>query len=319
MESKFTTELFEEGHISSEQFDLIDDVNSGRRFSVFYELRTILYLGVLLFTNGIGFLIYDNISEAGHWILNIALWLATGACVYYSFKKGNRYSHKLVLSPSVYFDYVLLLGCLLLLSSFAHFVYLTGLFENQLEYFTLIGAIVFFYLGYRFDHLGVLSLGITSLTSFFGMSVSPKDWYSSGAFDNQGLYFTGMALSFIMAGTAYYLDREGIKKHFTDTYFIFASMIFCMSMQGGIWTHNGQVVLYSILQIAGAFGIAKLSTLRKKPLLLLIAFIFGYIGLSMLFFEMIDFDPILWFFYMTISCMSFVFFVIHFVKFYRSV
>ena len=56
-------ELFDKGIISEEQYVKIDAIHSGKIVSVFYELRTLLYLGVLLFTTGAGLLIYENIGE----------------------------------------------------------------------------------------------------------------------------------------------------------------------------------------------------------------------------------------------------------------
>ena len=66
-------ELFDEGFINEEQFDRIDLITSGKIVSVFYELRSLLYLGVLLFTTGVGLLIYQNIGDVGHILAIIAL------------------------------------------------------------------------------------------------------------------------------------------------------------------------------------------------------------------------------------------------------
>ena len=42
-------ELLEKGLITQDQFSKIEVVTSGKVVSVFYELRTLLYLGVMLF------------------------------------------------------------------------------------------------------------------------------------------------------------------------------------------------------------------------------------------------------------------------------
>lgn len=66
-------ELFNRGLITEEQFEKIEAIASGKIVSVFYELRSMLYLGVMLFTGGLGILIYQNIGTRGHVLSIIAL------------------------------------------------------------------------------------------------------------------------------------------------------------------------------------------------------------------------------------------------------
>jgi len=70
-------ELFDKSIITEEQFNKIDLITSGKIVSVFYELRSLLYLGVMLFTAGAGILIYQNIGELGHIAAIIALCVLT--------------------------------------------------------------------------------------------------------------------------------------------------------------------------------------------------------------------------------------------------
>src|SRR6476659_7332271 len=109
-------ELFGKGIITEEQFNKIDLITSGKIVSVFYELRSLLYLGVLLFTTGAGILIYQNIGELGHLLSIIALTLLTAACFWHVFMKGAPYSNSEVKGPTPYFDYIVLLGSLLFIS-----------------------------------------------------------------------------------------------------------------------------------------------------------------------------------------------------------
>ncbi|MES1221265.1 MAG: DUF2157 domain-containing protein, partial [Bacteroidota bacterium] len=59
-------ELLDKNLITADQFNKIDPVVSGKIVSVFYELRTLLYLGVMLLATGLGILIYQNIGGLGH-------------------------------------------------------------------------------------------------------------------------------------------------------------------------------------------------------------------------------------------------------------
>src|SRR5436190_20626810 len=95
--------------ITTDQFNNIDPVISGKIVSVFYELRTLLYLGVMLLATGLGILIYQNIGDLGHLLSIIALTFIMIACFWYVIQKGLPYSNDKVKAPSPYFDYILLL------------------------------------------------------------------------------------------------------------------------------------------------------------------------------------------------------------------
>src|SRR5712675_2683546 len=97
------SELLEKGFITQEQFQKIEPVVSGKIVSVFYELRTILYLGVMLFATGAGILIYQNIGSIGHVISIIALAMLMLVCFWYVVKHEVGYSHNSVRSPNPYY------------------------------------------------------------------------------------------------------------------------------------------------------------------------------------------------------------------------
>ncbi|MFN7791973.1 MAG: DUF2157 domain-containing protein, partial [Cyclobacteriaceae bacterium] len=181
-------ELFEKGFIREDQFSKIDVITSGKVVSVFYELQTLLYLGVLLFTTGVGILIYMNIGSLGHLISIFALILLSIGCFYYAFKKGVPYSNDSVKPVTPYFDYVVLLGALVFVSVAGYLQFQFGILNENLELVTLITSVFFFYIAYRFDHLGVLSLAITALASFWSVSISPQKWYSGTFFETANLH-----------------------------------------------------------------------------------------------------------------------------------
>src|SRR6478752_4724762 len=95
-------ELFDKSIITEEQFNKIDLITSGKIVSVFYELRSLLYLGVMLFTAGAGILIYQNIGSLGHLISIIALTILMLGCFWYVHKLEVGYSHEAVKAPNAY-------------------------------------------------------------------------------------------------------------------------------------------------------------------------------------------------------------------------
>ena len=121
----------------------------------------------MLFATGMGILIYENIEDIGHIVSSIALCVLTVVCFLYVFKNSVAYSNEQVTSPSLYFDYVVLLGSLLFISVQGYLQFQYAILDENLGFSTLITATLFFSIAYRFDHLGVLSLAITALASFW--------------------------------------------------------------------------------------------------------------------------------------------------------
>jgi len=128
----------------------------------------------MLFTAGAGILIYENIGDIGHIVAIITLALLTAACFLYAFRNAPPYSPTTVKPPTPYFDYIVLLGSLLFISVQGYLQFQFGLLDNNLGISTLITSVFFFFIAYRFDHAGALSLAITALASFWSISISPQ-------------------------------------------------------------------------------------------------------------------------------------------------
>ena len=111
------TKLHEERLIGDQSLERIKNAEKSKLFSIHWELRTVLYLGVLLLTGGLGILIYKNIDSIGHQVVLAAIALLCAGCFVYCEKKKLPFSFNKVQSPNTLFDYILLLGCLLLLHS----------------------------------------------------------------------------------------------------------------------------------------------------------------------------------------------------------
>ena len=309
-------ELRSKGLIDDLQYERIEAVHSKKIFSVFYELRTILYLGVLLFSSGIGILIYKNIGQLGHYASLALLCVTTIGCFYYVFKKRVAYSNETIKSPTPYFDYVVLLGCLLFISVLGYAQFLFGFLDESIQEVTLFTSVFFFLIAYRFDHVGVLSLAITALASFWGLRVSPQQWSSSEIFSHNNLKVTALIFGLVVSLIAIVLDRKKIKAHFTFSYLNFCCLIYFTGAFAGVFdsSDNGIYILSTYIGCGGAVYFA---FQKKSFLFLLYAFVFGYIVTTYLMAETILRDPVLWFFYLIGSCVGFVWFIIRYKNFFK--
>lgn len=310
MTQRLAEELFNKGFITEDQYKKIDLITSGQLVSVFYELRSLLYLGVMLFTAGMGILIYENIGDLGHIVSIIALVILTIACFLYTFKHASPYTNEQVKSPTPYFDYILLLGSLLFISVQGYVQFQYGLLDDALEYSTLITAAFFFFIAYRFDHLGILSLAITALASFWSISISPQKWYSGDFFEESNLHITGIIFSMAVIGIALLLDKKSIKKHFTFTYLNFCLLIFFVANMVGLFD-EWQYAVYLLLIYAGCTFSYYMARWKKSFLFLLYAFVAGYIATTFLLFDTILSEAyVLWMYYSIASCAGFIYFIV---------
>lgn len=305
-------ELFEKGFITRDQYQKIDLITSSKIISVFYELRSLLYLGVMLFTTGVGILIYNNIGEAGHLIAIISLSILTVVCFGYVFTHASPYTNQNVTSPTPYFDYILLLGSLLFISVQGYLQFRFGLLDENLGISTLITSVFFFFIAYRYDHLGILSLAITALASFWSISISPQKWYSSDFFSGPHVYVTAIVFGSVLSAAAVAMDRMSVKKHFTFTYLNFSLLIFFGGTLTGLFSEEVYWI-YLILISAGCAAAWYFARMTRSFLFLFYAFLAAYTGITYFLAVTVLAEAVfMWFYYSILSCGGLIYFVIRF-------
>lgn len=291
--------LFEKGLLTEDRYHLLLEIQSKKVFSVYYELRTLLYLGVLLFSTGVGILIYNNIGQVGHYIALLLLLALTVGCMVFVLKRQDPFTKSHWESPSPYFDYALLMACLLFVIDLGYIEFLFGWFTGHLSIISLVTSLFFFYLAYRYDHQGVLSLAITALASFWGLAITPQRWYDFDFFEEPSLQWVAVAFGAGLFAGALILKRRGIKPHFATTYLNFGVIIAFFGSSSLMF--NGHEGNYGIAvgQIVAAAALAFFSIRQKTVLYIIYAYIFGFLALTYLLAVNLDtFDIFFWLFYL---------------------
>ncbi len=310
-------ELLEKGLITREQFEKIELITSGRLVSVFAELRTLLYLGVLLFTTGMGILIYENIGDMGHLLAIMALSLLTIGCFWFAFLRVAPYTNGMMPPPTPYYDYVVLLGCLLFISVLGYLQFQYDLLYGRLGLSTLLTAVLFFIAGYRFDHLGVVSLAITALASLWSITLSPQKWYMGEITSEANLHTTAIFFGGAMGIAASLLDKYAIKPHFTFTYLNFSFLIFFSGAIAGLFVSD-LFGWYVVLIYAGCLAAYYAAQWKKSFLFLLYVFLAGYIATTYLLIRISPNEAFeLWFLYLIGSCGAFIYFILRYRNHFR--
>src|ERR1700733_7357285 len=179
--------LHHEGLISDASLQKLEAVEKTRLFSVHWELKTLLYLGVTLLSGVLGIFVYKTIDSIRHRVILAVIALVSLACFFYCRRLASPFSFGRVPAPNPFFDYVLLLACLTMITFVAYLQYAYNVFGNRYGLATFIPMLILFVSAYSFDHLGVLSLGITNLAAWMGIVITPMRILKDNNFDDNRL------------------------------------------------------------------------------------------------------------------------------------
>lgn len=282
--------LKEEGTISPESYEKLCEKQRNSLFSLHWELKTLLYLGVMMLSTGLGVLIYKNIDTIGHQAILALIAAICGGCFYYCFKHKKPFSKELVKVPNAMFDYLVLLACLSFLTFTGYLQFQYQVFGTHYGMATFIPMVVLFYVAYEFDHLGVLSIAIANLAVWMGVSVTPGRLLSNGNFDNQTIIYTYLLLGLILLLAGFFTDRFNFKKHFRFSYLHFGIHISFIALLFGYFNNYDSNI--TIVWLLGLFGLAfylYLDALRHQSFyFVLLVILYSYLAISMLVFRFLD-------------------------------
>jgi len=258
-----------------------------RPVSLYLVLRTMLYAGVLLFTSGIGVLIYKNIDSIGHEFLIVLLALLTLTCFGYVFYHRVPFSKEEVSSEGKFADFVLLLGCTLFLSLEGYVQWRYNLFGTRYGLAALLPAVLFLFCAYRFDHRGVLSMALTALASWVGLTITPLEVMTSNNFNNQPLINTAVIFGVLIVGAGLLLEKQNIKKHFTFTYLLLGGNLLFVSALVGLFSSEYWLAFAPVIGLS-AWYFFRYAQQTQSFLFLLMAVVYAYIAFTYLVFRGID-------------------------------
>lgn len=276
------TDLFEElaakDQLSPASLQKIRSVAAARLFSVHWELKTILYLGVLLLSGGLGILIYKNIDTIGHQAILALIAVLCAACFYYSRRHKLPFSRKQVPAVNAFADYTVLLGCLLFISFITYLQAQYDVFGTRYGSLTFIPMLVLFFSAYYFDHLGVLSMAITNFAAWAGIAITPFNLFSGNDFSSHFLIYTGMAVGVALIVAGVLSSAKDFKKHFAFTYHNFGTNILLIACLSAVFVMDEFFLWFILLGVCCA-GIYYLAMQAKSFYFLLLVVLYAYVGI----------------------------------------
>lgn len=293
--------LHKQGLLPDKQYHLLTDIESKRPFSLHWELRSVLYVGILLLSSGLGLLIYENYDSLGHLTLLGGIGLLCVAAYSYAWHVRPPWTTGLAQSQSPFGDYALVLGCLLFLSLEGYAQYEYTIFGTRYGLVTFLPALLFLALAYRFDHRGVLGMGLTALLAWVGVTVRPLDLYLKTNFFDERVIYSALALSSVVIGAALLLQRRGVKPHFTFTYLLVIGNLLLVALLAGIFNVEPLRLLFAVGLAAACVAFDYYARREQSFLFGLMAAVYGYIGLTYLLYQYLRPNEYVSTFYLLVS------------------
>ena len=243
-------------------------------FSLFLELNILLYAGVLAFVAGLGWTISTWSQQLGDVLVLAILSAILAACFWYCFSRAPAWSPAETPSPSLVFDYVLYLGSLTWSVELAYLENRFHVLSGQWDLYLLATAGLFFFLAYRFDNRFVLSLALSSLAGWFGLTISHWPSHQDATYRQYAILYS------LMVGVAgAILQRRGLKPHFFGTYLNIAANVLFWALLSGVFNRQGYGVWFLALLAACGASLAWGLT-RRQFSFVAYAAVYGYVGVS---------------------------------------
>jgi len=312
-------ELNKQGILPSEQQTKLADIERERPFSIHWELRSMLYIGILVLSSGLGLLVYDNFDKIGHGALLAAIAVACVGSFFFAWRFRPEWTPVVTKSRSTFGDYALILACLLFLTLEGYAQYAYNVFGNRYGLVTLLPALLFLPLAYRFDHRGVLGMALTALISWVGVTVRPLDLYFKTNFFDQVTVFWSIGLSLLLIGVALVLEQRRIKPHFTYTYLTMAGNLLMVALLGGLFNFEDLRPWFVLGLAVACFVFDRYARLVRRAqsdsggafLFLLMSVVYGYIGVTYLFFDYTHWDDTIYYWYFILTGIAVVYYLMN--------
>ena len=277
--------LLQQNLITPGEFENVEEQQ--KAVSLFSELRGLLYLGIIIFSAAIGILIYKNIETIGHDELVICIALVSTACFIYCFKTTKPYTHEKQNSPGFLFDYILLFGCLLLLTFIGYVQFEYNVFGNRWGLAVFIPMLLLFLAAYYFDHLGVLSLAITNLAAWVGISVTPTRILKENDFDGERTIYAAILLGLGLLLISFFSTLKRIKVHFSFTYKNFGVHILFIALLAGLFHFESVYFAWFLALCCIGLFVFRHAIKERSFYFLVITALYSWIGLSYVIVELL--------------------------------
>lgn len=287
LEESLTQKLFDKQLITSDQFQKVKNYRSFGIFSLHNELLFLVYLSIILFTSGIGTLIYKNIDTIGHTIILAIILILTAVCFYFCFKKSTGFQRGIVLFQNPIYDYLVLLATILSCTFVGYLQFQYDIFGADYSLTTIVCAITAFFSAYYFDNKSALTIGITALAATIGITVTPKTLLNNDIYNDATLSYYGLVLGILLIVWTFYSTQINLKRHFNLVFNTYALHLMFISCIAGLLDDYWLVFVFIFSGVA--FYFFKNSIKTHSTFNFVFTLIYSYIGFNIILFKLFEF------------------------------
>jgi hypothetical protein len=271
-------EIARSGILEQEKASRLLRIARGDLISVRAEIRLLLYLGVLVTSAGAGLLIKQNYDQIGPLAVALAVGLGAAACLGFAIRQAPGFSWGEVPSPSMVYEYLLLLGLLLGVADLAFIeVQFTPLGANW-PWHLLIASILMACIAIRHDSRTIFSLALSTFAAWRGVSVSLIEMPIWRAYD-ESVRWNAVCCGLLFLFLGRFLLRSRKKPHFEPVAVYLGWLLVLGSLVSGGPQYGAKGVAY-ILLLIGTGGYLACHSFRKQRFSLFVAGVLAvFIGL----------------------------------------
>ncbi len=146
--------------------------------------------------------------------------------------------------------------------------------SGQWDQYLLATAVLFFFLAYRFDNRFVLSLALSSLAGWFGLTISHWPHHQDAEYRQFAILY-----SFIVGGAGAILLHYRLRPHFFGTYLNLAANVLFWAVLSGVFNRE-RYGLWFVALLAACGASLAWGIVRRQFSFVAYAAVYGYVGIS---------------------------------------
>lgn len=201
------------GTLTDAQAGYFGRIARGELVSVRIELQIALWAGVTMVAAGAGILVKKNLENLGPVTIGAGIGLAAVLCLWYVARVAPPFSWGSVASPTLAFDYVLLLGVLLIGTDLAYLETQYKILGPNWPWHLFLLSLIQIVIAFRYDSRAVLSLALASFAAWRGVALSFPGGVLFGRHEGEiRVNALVVGVCFLAAGILF--ERAGRKAHF---------------------------------------------------------------------------------------------------------
>lgn len=254
------------GILNEGQAGFFERIARGELVSVRIELQIALWAGVTMAAAGAGLLVKQNLAHLGPVTIGAGIGLAAALCLWYVARTAPPFSWGPVASATLAFDYVLLLGVILIGTDLAYLETQYKIFGPNWPWHLLVLSLIQLAFALRYDSRAVLTLALASFAAWRGVALSFPGGRLFGRHDEL-ILVNALAVGafYLAAGTL--LQRTGRKAHFEPAFGNLGLLLLLGAAVAGVFGGDGDHldrIWFPVLAVVSAATIALAYRARRS-------------------------------------------------------